>query len=312
VTGDHVTGNHAAGNHAASDRAAGNQGNQMTSDWLADQFEANRPHLRAVAYRMLGSAAEADDAVQDAWLRVSRAGADDVANMGGWLTTIVARVSLNMLQSRASRREDPLENAPEGQAAPAGGQDPEQQAVLADSVGTALLVVLDMLAPAERLAFVLHDMFALSFDEIAPIVDRSPAATRQLASRARRPIRRGTAEPDPVRPHELVEAFLAAAHEGDFAALLALLDPDIVLTSDEAAALMGSDAELRGADAVAGMFTVRRAMAARPAWIDGTAGLVWSLRGEVKVMFRFRTSAGLITAISLIGDQEAIKDSNIE
>src|ERR1700693_3172447 len=210
-------------------------------DWLAARFEERRPHLRAVAYPVLGSASEAgaagpeseaDDAVQEAWLRFSRAGADEVENLGGWLTTIVARVSLNILQSRRLRREDPID-AGVGDAV-AGGTDPEHEAVLADSVGLALLVVLDRLTPAERLAFVLHDMFAMPFDEIAPIVDRSPAAARQLASRARRRVQQADAPPgaEAARRREIVGAFLAASRGGDFDALLALLDPDIVLRSD--------------------------------------------------------------------------------
>ncbi len=202
-------------------------------DWLAERFEENRPHLRAVAYRVLGSASEADDAVQEAWLRFSRSGADEVENLGGWLTTIVARVSLNMLHSRMSRREEPM-GAPAIDQAHAGGADPEHEAVLADSVGLALLVVLDTLTPAERLAFVLHDMFAVPFDEIAPIVARSPAAARQLASRARRRVQQADAVPEAeaARRKEIVGAFLAASRGGDFEALLAMLDPDIVLRAD--------------------------------------------------------------------------------
>jgi RNA polymerase sigma-70 factor (ECF subfamily) len=276
------------------------------NDWLARQFEQNRPHLRAVAYRMLGSAAEADDAVQDAWIRVSRAGADDVENLGGWLTTIVARVSMNMLQSRATRREEPIESA----SIHAQGPDPEQEALLADSVGAALLVVLDTLTPAERLAFVLHDMFALSFEEIAPIVDRSPAAARQLASRARRRVRHSDVTPDQDRQREVVGAFLAASREGDFAALLGLLDPGIVLRADEAGARMGAAAEVRGTQAVAETFA-GRAQAARPAFIDGAAGLVWSQAGEVRVVFSFTVTDGKITAIDLIADPGRISQLEI-
>jgi RNA polymerase sigma-70 factor (ECF subfamily) len=242
-------------------------------DWLAERFEENRPHLRAVAYRMLGSASEADDAVQESWLRLSRAGTDGVENLGGWLTTIVARVSLNMLRSRTLRREEPIDAPVTGQQAaePAGGTDPEHEAVLADSVGLALLVVLDTLPPAERLAFVLHDMFAVPFEEIAPIVERSPVATRQLASRARRRVQEARAQegraegvraqgagsggPDAERQpgeisrrREVVAAFLAASREGEFDALLTMLDPDIVLRADAAAAKMGADS----ADAAAG------------------------------------------------------------
>src|SRR6201995_2169010 len=248
-------------------------------DWLAERFEENRPHLRAVAFRMLGSSAEADDAVQETWLRLSRAGVGGVENLGGWLTTIVARVALNMLRSRTLRREEPMDPPATGQpvAPPPNGTDPEHEAGLADSVGLALLVVLDTLTPAERLAFVLHDMFAVPFEEIAPIVERSPVATRQLASRARR--RGQEAGPgDPPgeisrrrggvsRGREVVPAFLAASREGDFDALLTMLDPDIVLRADTAAAQMGADAEAIGPRAVAGTFS-GRAKALRPALID--------------------------------------------
>src|SRR3984957_612699 len=220
-------------------------------DWLAARFEEHRPHLRAVAYRVLGSASEADDAVQEAWLRFSRAGADEGENLGGWLTTIVARVSLNMLQSRRLRREDPID-AGVGHAV-AGGTDPEHEAVLADSVGLALLVVLDRLTPAERLAFVLHDMFAMPFDEIAPIVDRSPQAARQLASRARRRARGGApvTDADLSTQWEVVDAFLAAARDGDFDALVAVLDPDVVLRAD-GGGVLGLSRHIQGAAAVAG------------------------------------------------------------
>ncbi|MGH3191804.1 MAG: sigma-70 family RNA polymerase sigma factor, partial [Streptosporangiaceae bacterium] len=249
-------------------------------DWLTARFEENRPHLRAVAYRVLGSVSEADDAVQETWLRLSRSGTDEVENLGGWLTTIVARVSLNMLRSRASRREEPMEppvtgSVVTGPADQGVGTDPEHEAVLADSVGLALLVVLDTLTPAERLAFVLHDMFGVPFEEIAPIVERSPAATRQLASRARRRVRqagpKGPADPEAgtsrqeteasrlpeevSRQREVVAAFLAASREGDFEALLAMLDPDIVLRADADAAQMGADNEVTGARAVAGTFS---------------------------------------------------------
>ena len=286
-------------------------------DWLAERFEENRPHLRTVAYRMLGSASEADDAVQEAWLRLSRAGAAGVENLGGWLTTIVARVSLNMLRARTLRREEPLDPPVTGQPVTqqANGTDPEHEAVLADSVGLALLVVLDTLTPAERLAFVLHDMFAVPFEEIAPIVERSPVATRQLASRARRRVQEARAhEEGPGRPdaerqpgeisrrREVVAAFLAASREGDFDALLTMLDPDIVLRADAAAVRMGSaDSELTGARAVAGVFS-GRAAAVRPALIDDTPGAVWTLRGETQVVFAFTITGGTITAIEMIAD----------
>jgi RNA polymerase sigma factor (sigma-70 family) len=279
-------------------------------DWLAKRFEENRPHLRAVAYRMLGSSTEADDAVQETWLRLSRADVGGVENVGGWLTTIVARVSLNMLRSRTLRREEPMDPPPTGQpvAPPPNGTDPEHEAVLADSVGLALLVVLDTLTPAERLAFVLHDMFAVPFEEIAPIVERSPVATRQLASRARRRVQEaGSGDPpgEISRRREVVAAFLAASREGDFDALLTMLDPDIVLRADNAAAQMGADAEAIGARAVAGIFS-GRAKALRPALIDGAPGAVWTYRGETRVVFAFTFTGGTITAIEQIADPERI------
>ena len=218
-------------------------------EWLVERFEEQRTHLRAVAYRMLGSLSEADDAVQEAWLRLSRSDADEIENLGGWLTTVVARVSLNMLRSRTTRREEPLGvRIPDPIVDPADGTDPEHEALLADSVGLALLVVLETLSPAERLAFVLHDMFAVPFDEIAPIVGRSPEATRQMASRARRRVQGTDTVPDAdvTRRREVVEAFLAASRSGDFAALLALLDPDVVARADEASVRMGSSREVRG------------------------------------------------------------------
>jgi RNA polymerase sigma factor (sigma-70 family) len=272
-------------------------------DWLAERFEENRPHLRAVAYRVLGSASEADDAVQEAWLRFSRAGAGEVENLGGWLTTIVARVSLNMLQSRMSRREEPVGPPVIDQTA-AGGTNPEHEAVLADSIGLALVVVLDTLTPAERLAFVLHDMFALPFDEIAPIVDRSPAAARQLASRARRRVQQADAVPEAeaARRREIVGAFLAASRGGDFEALLAILDPDIVLR--------GPDGEVRGAAAVAGTFS-GRAMGARPALIDGVPGMMWAQGGQIRVVFDFTVAGGRIVAIEQIADPDHLAQLDV-
>src|SRR5262245_51274597 len=215
-------------------------------DYLADRFEEHRAHLRGVAYRMLGSLSEVDDAVQEAWLRLSRSDAADIENLGGWLTTVVARVCLDMLRSRQSRREEPFTaDAPEPAATGTqGGSSPEEEALLADSVGLALLVVLDRLTPAERLAFVLHDMFAVPFEEIAPIVGRSTEAARQLASRARRRVCGGEApDPDLVRQREVVEAFLAALRAGDFEGLLAVLDPDLVVRAD----MPGAPAEVHGA-----------------------------------------------------------------
>src|SRR5438045_2249070 len=250
-------------------------------DWLAERFEENRPHLRAVAYRMLGSSAEADDAVQETWLRLSRTGVRGVENLGGWLTTIVARVSLNMLRLRTLRREEPMDPPATGQpvAPPPNGTDPEHEAVLADSVGLAMLVVLDTLAPAERLAFVLHDMFAVPFDDIAPIVGRSPDAARQLASRARRRVQGATmSDVDLTRQREVVDAFLAASRGGDFDALLAVLDPDVVLRADPASVNMGSSREVRGAPAVAKQFS-GRARAAQPALVNGAGALVWAPAG---------------------------------
>jgi len=270
-------------------------------DYLAVRFEAQRGHLRAVAYRMLGSADEADDAVQEAWIRLSRSETDDVQNLGGWLTTVVARICLNMLQSRKIRRDEPVGTPP---AADPAAVDPEQEAMLADSVGIAMLVVLDTLAPAERLAFVLHDMFAVPFEEIAPIVGRTPAAARQLASRARRRVQGGAdseVEQDGRRRQEVVEAFLAASREGDFDALLALLDPDAVCRADAAAVLAGATAEVRGAGAVAETFA-GRARAARPALIDGAPGLVWSHGGQPRVVFLFTITGGTVTAIDLVSD----------
>ena len=277
-------------------------------DWLAERFEENRPHLRAVAYRVLGSPSEADDAVQEAWLRFSRAGADEVENLGGWLTTIVARIALNMLQSRMSRREEPMVVDQE----PAAGTDPEYEAVLADSVGLALLVVLDTLTPAERLAFVLHDMFAMPFDEIALIVERTPTATRQLASRARRRVQQAEAIPEAetVRQKQIVGAFLAASRGGDFEALLALLDPDIVLRADAVAARLGSTGEVRGALAVAGVFS-GRAAAARPAIIDGVPGMLWAQDGRIRVVFDVTIIGEKIVTIEIIGDPEHIAQLDV-
>jgi RNA polymerase sigma-70 factor (ECF subfamily) len=278
-------------------------------DWLAERFEAHRTHLRAVAYRMLGSLSEADDAVQDAWLRVSRADTSDVENLGGWLTTVVGRVCLNMLRSRRSRREEPLgAHLPEPTVSREDGIDPEYEALLADSVGSALLVVLDTLAPAERLAFVLHDMFAVPFDEIAPIVDRSPAAVRQLASRARRRVLGADAVPDTdlTRKREVVDAFLAASRGGDSDALVALLDPDVVLRADPAAVQTGASTEVRGAPAVADTFS-GRARAAQPALVNGTAGAVWAPGGTPRVVFGFTITRGKIVAIDILADPERLR-----
>ena len=265
------------------------------SDWMADRFEANRAHLRAVAYRMLGSTTEADDAVQEAWLRFSRSGASGVENLGGWLTTVVARVCLDILRSRRARREEPLDlNAHDG-------GNPEEEVLLADSVGLAMLVVLETLTPAERVAFVLHDMFEVPFDDIAPIVKRSPTATRQLASRARRRVRGAdAAPPDRTRQREIVEAFLGASRRGDFSALIALLDPDVVLRADGRAVAIGAPAEVRGAAAVAQTFA-GRARTARMADLDGEPGLVWSVGGRPRVVFRFTFAGDRIAGIAMEG-----------
>jgi|SRR5215510_10280590 len=277
-------------------------------NFLAERFEANRAHLRAVAYRMLGSLSEADDAVQEAWLRLSRSDSNSVRNLGGWLTTVVARVCLDMLRGRKSRREEPLgPHVPEPVVGREDGIDSEQEAVLDDSVGLALLVVLEKLAPAERLAFVLHDMFGVSFDEIAPIVGRSSTAARQLASRARRRVQ-GTStvpEPDLVRQREVVDAFLAASRGGDFDALLAVLDPDVVVRADRAALAAGA-ADLRGAPAVAGQAVAKRATFARPALVDGRVGAVVAPRGRLLLVLDFTIANGKIVAIDVVGDPERL------
>jgi RNA polymerase sigma factor (sigma-70 family) len=270
-------------------------------------FEAQRPHLRAVAYRMLGSASEADDAVQEAWLRLSRSDIRDVRNLRGWLTTVVGRICLDMLRARSARREEPFDGR-DVEETPSDALDPEEEAILADSVGVALLVVLDTLTPAQRLAFVLHDMFAVPFEEIAPILGRSPDATKMLASRARRRIQATDATPDaddPARQRAVVEAFLAAARAGDFGALLSLLDPDAVLNADRTAVGYGAPSTLRGAAAVAGQFS-GRARAARPALIDGAAGAVWMTRGTPRVAIAFTVEGGAIAAIDLIADPDRL------
>ena len=284
-----------------------------THDWLAERFEEHRTHLRAVAYRILGSISDADDAVQEAWLRLARSDSSQVENLGGWLTTVVARVSLNMLQSRKTRREDPAGSLlPEEIAGSAERAGPEHQAVLADSVGLALLVVLDTLTPAERLAFVLHDMFAMPFEEIAPIVERSPAATRQLASRARRRVQGADTAPDAdlTRRREVVRAFLAASRDGDLGALVAVLDPDVVVRADQAVVRTGAEPEVRGVDAVAAIF-LGRAKAARLALINGVTGMVWAAGGRPRVVFNFTLSSGKITAIDLVGDPGTLEQLDL-
>jgi RNA polymerase sigma factor (sigma-70 family) len=280
-------------------------------EWLAEQFEANRTHLRAVAYRMLGSLSEADDAVQESWLHLSRSDTSGVENLGGWLTTVVARVCLDMLRSRESRREEPL-GMPEPIMSSEDGIDPEHEVLLADSVGLALLVVLDTLNPAERLAFVLHDLFAVPFDEIAPIVGRSPTAARQLASRARRRVQGAATVPDAdlTRQREVVDAFLAASRGGDFDALLALLDPDVVLQADRAAVHAGASREVRGAPDVARQFS-GRAREAQPALVDGAVGAVWAPGGRPRVVFGFTITRGKIVEIDILADPERLRQLDL-
>ncbi|MGH3753581.1 MAG: sigma-70 family RNA polymerase sigma factor [Pseudonocardiaceae bacterium] len=282
-------------------------------DWLAERFEANRTHLRAVAYRMLGSLSDADDAVQEAWLRLRHSGTSGVENLGGWLTTVVARVSLDMLRSRTSRREEPLgAHLPDPIVSRADGVDPEYEALLADSVGLALLVVLDTLVPAERLAFVLHDMFAVPFDEIAPIVGRSPAAARQLASRARRRVQGVATVPDVelARQREAVDAFLAASRGGDFDALLAVLDPDVVFRADHAAVHAGASRVVRGAAAVAEQFS-GRARLARPALVNGAVGVVVAPRGRLLVVLGLTFTRGKIAEIDGIADPARLRQLDL-
>jgi RNA polymerase sigma factor (sigma-70 family) len=282
-------------------------------DFLAESFEESRSHLRAVAYRMLGSLNEADDAVQEAWLRLSRSDTSGVENLKGWLTTVVARVCLDMLRSRKARPEEPLgTHVSDSIVSREDGIDPEHEVLLADSVGLALLVVLQTLAPAERVAFVLHDMFDLPFDEIAPIVGRSPAAARQLASRARRRVQGAATAPDAdlTRQREVVNAFLAASRGGDLDALLALLDPDVVLRADRATVQAGAASEVRGAAAVAATFS-GHAQAAQPALINGAPGAVWAPGGQPRVVFGFTIANGKIVAIDLLADPERLRQLDL-
>jgi RNA polymerase sigma-70 factor (ECF subfamily) len=278
-------------------------------EWLAQQFEAQRPRLRAVAYRMLGSLSEADDAVQDAWLRLSRADRSEVENLGGWLTTVVARVALNMLRARNTRREQPLDvHVPDPIIDPVDGSDPEHEALLADSIGLALLVVLETLTPSERLAFVLHDMFAVPFEEIAPIVERSTDATRQLASRARRRVRGAAPVPDPdlAAQWEVVEAFLAAARNGDFDALVAVLDPDVVLRADFG--LGGRSHHVEGAESVASQALLwsRVDLTMRRALVNGAVGAVSFLHGKPFSIAAVTIRNGKIVELDFLADPERI------
>jgi RNA polymerase sigma-70 factor (ECF subfamily) len=279
--------------------------------WLAQRFEEQRPRLRAVAYRMLGSVSEADDAVQEAWLRLSRSDPRGVENLGAWLTTVVARVALNLLRSRAQRREEPLDvHVPDPIVSPESGLDPEHEAVLADSVGLALLVVLEMLTPAERLAFVLHDMFGVPFEEIAPMIERTPAAARQLASRARRRVRGRAPAPDPdlARQRAVVDAFFAAARDGDFDGLVAVLDPDVVLPSDGGTRRTRLSVVYRGASTVAEQAITfgRLSPFARPALVNGAAGVVVAAQGRPLSVMGFTVTDGRIVAIDVLSDPDRL------
>jgi len=282
-------------------------------NFLADRFEANRAHLRAVAYRMLGSRSEAEDAVQEAWLRLNRSDPAEIKNLGGWLTTVVARICLDMLRVRKSRREEELSpHVPEPAADNENGEEE-----IADSVGAALMIVLDTLAPAERLAFVLHDMFAVPFEDIAPIVGRAPAAARQLASRARRRVQgvsaksdHETPEADLSRQRVIVDAFLAASKNGDFEALLAVLDPEVVFRSDAVAAKMGGAVELRGAEAVANTFK-GRAQAAQSAVVDGAMAIAVVFGGRLRLILELRFAGERIASIQAVADPDRLQGFDV-
>ena len=285
----------------------------VDDEWLAERFEEQRPHLRAVAYRMLGSLTEADDAVQEAWFRLSRSDTGAIENLAGWLTTVVARVALNMLRARKAKREEPMEGrVPDPIVSPQEGTDPEHEALLADSVGLALLVVLETLAPAERVAFVLHDMFAVPFDEIASITGRSPAAARQLASRARRRVQAQAPvpDPDPARQRSVVDAFFAAARRGDFDALVAVLDPDIVLREDGGTQRPDVSAVIRGASAVAGRALTfsRLSPYVRPILVNGAAGVVVAPGGRPFAVMAFTVTDGKIVEIDVLADPERLSE----
>jgi RNA polymerase sigma-70 factor, ECF subfamily len=286
-------------------------------EWLAEKFEANRAHLRSVAYRMLGSLSEADDAVQEAWLRAGRADTSSVENLRGWLSTIVARVCLNMLQSRKSRREEPLDfHVPDPIVSRADATDPEAEALMADSVGLALLVVLETLTPAERLAFVLHDVFALSFDDVATVLERSPAAARQLASRGRRRVQAAAVpDADLDRQREVVNAFFAASRAGDFEALLALLDPEVVVRADGGALLPNLSRVLQGARTVAGqaLAGARLGLSGQPATVNGAAGIVsWDAQGRPFAVMSFIVAGGRIVEIDVLLDPERLSRLHLD
>jgi RNA polymerase sigma-70 factor (ECF subfamily) len=280
-------------------------------EWLTTQFERQRTRLRALAFRMLGSVSEADDALQEAWVRLDRAGADGVENLPAWLTTVVARVCLNMLRAREYRREAPLDvHVPDPIVSPGSGVDPEHEALLADAVGLALLVVLESLAPAERLAFVLHDMFAVPFEDIAPMIERTPAAARQLASRARRRVQGQAPSPDPdlARQREVVDAFFAASRNGDFDALVAVLDPDVVLRSDGGSARPRLTMVIRGPRAVSeqALLSGRLSPFVRPALINGAAGVVVEANGRPLFVMAFTVTGGKIVAIDVLADPDRL------
>ena len=284
-----------------------------THEWLAEQFEVNRAHLQTVAYRMLGSLSEADDAVQESWLRLSRSDTSDIANLGGWLTTVVARICLDMLRQRHARREESLETlVPEAVTSGEGAIDPEQEMLLTDSVGLALLVVLDTLSPAERLAFVLHDIFAMPFEEIAPIVERSETATRQLASRARRRVRGEAMVKDADLPasRKVIDAFLAASRAGDFNALLTVLDPEIVFRIDGATSPKGIAREVRGAQAVARQF-LGRAQGFRTALVNGAVALIVAPRGHLFLVLNLTIRNGTIVEIEAVADPTRLRQFDL-
>jgi RNA polymerase sigma factor (sigma-70 family) len=289
---------------------ARDEADMVDAGWLAEQFEAHRAHLTSVAVRMLGSRTDADDAVQESWLRLSRAGADGIDNLGGWLTTVVSRVCLDMLRSRKSRATHTADEVEAAERAP-GDDDgnPEHEALLAESLGPALVVVLETLAPAERLAFVLHDMFGVSFEDIGVVLTRSPNAAKQLASRARRRIQGADVEPvdDRARQRTVVDAFLAASRSGNFEALLAVLDPQIVLRADDAAVQMGAAAEVRSAADVASVFC-GRAMGAEPALIDDAVGIAWAPGGRPKVVWEMTIVDGRVTRIDMIAATASLDD----